>query len=89
MSTAHAESSGPGIPRTQDAVAAALPPAQRMEFYRQMGEATDEQIGDVLRRWWMLVQIANDPQTARTAAAVKNGTASGRPASAVLQERTR
>ncbi|WP_369276014.1 hypothetical protein AB5J55_44310 [Streptomyces sp. R11] len=75
------------IPRTQDAVAAALPPAQRMEFYRQMGEATDDTIGAVLRRWWTLVQVASDPATARTAAAVKSGTAPGRGAAAVLRER--
>lgn len=81
---------GPGaIPRTQDAVAAALPAAQRMDFYRQMGEATDDEIGGILRRWWLLVQVARDPQTARTAATVKDGTAPGRPASAVLRERTR
>ncbi|WP_369275987.1 hypothetical protein AB5J55_44155 [Streptomyces sp. R11] len=75
------------IPRTQDAVAAALPPAQRMEFYRQMGEATDDTIATVLRRWWTLVQVAVDPATARTAAAVKAGTAPGRSAAAVLRER--
>ncbi|QKZ15919.1 hypothetical protein [Streptomyces chartreusis] len=79
---------GPGrIPRTQDAVAAALPPAQRMEFYRQMGEATDDTIATVLRRWWTLVQVAADPATARTAAAVKASTAPGRGAAAVLRER--
>ncbi|MGW1616398.1 hypothetical protein ACWCQZ_44520 [Streptomyces sp. NPDC002285] len=75
------------IPRTQDAVAAALPPAQRMEFYRQMGEATDDTIGAVLRRWWTLVQVASDPATARTAAAVKAGVAPGRGVAAVLRER--
>lgn len=75
------------IPRTQDAVAAALLPAQRMKFYRQMGEATDDTIGAVLRRWWTLVQVAADPDTTRTAAAVKAGTAPGRSAAAVLRER--
>ncbi|WP_406190885.1 hypothetical protein OG331_50490 [Streptomyces sp. NBC_01017] len=79
---------GPGrIPRTQDAVAAALSPAQRMEFYRQMGEATDDTIGAVLRRWWTLVQVASDPVTARTAAAVQAKTAPGRGAASVLRER--
>ncbi|MFE7439304.1 hypothetical protein ACFU7X_02360 [Streptomyces chartreusis] len=79
---------GPGrIPRTQDAVAAALPPGQRMEFYRQMGEATDDTIAAVLRRWWTLVQVAADPATTRTAAAVKGGTAPGCSAAAVLRER--
>ncbi|MFH8473163.1 TIGR02679 family protein [Streptomyces sp. NPDC018000] len=74
------------IPRTQNAVAAALPPAQRMEFYREMGEATPETIGHVLTNWWLLVQVAGDPRTARTAAAVKAGTAPGRPASTVMRE---
>ncbi|MER7960205.1 hypothetical protein [Streptomyces sp. NPDC096030] len=57
-----------------------------MEFYRQMGEANDEEIGTVLRRWWLLLQVAVDPETARTAAAVKGGTAPGRSAAAVLRE---
>ncbi|CAM5599687.1 hypothetical protein J2S52_004408 [Streptomyces sp. DSM 41037] len=74
------------IPRTQNAVAAGLPPAQRMEFYREMGEATPETIGHVLTNWWLLVQVAGDPQTARTAAAVKARTASGRSASTVMRE---
>ncbi|MFJ8765195.1 hypothetical protein [Streptomyces clavifer] len=74
------------IPRTQNAVAAALPAAQRMEFYREMGEATPETIGEVLTNWWLLVQVAGDPQTARTAAAVKAGTAPGRSASTVMRE---
>nr|WP_163016913.1 hypothetical protein [Streptomyces chartreusis] len=52
-----------------------------------MGEATDDTIGTVLRRWWTLVQVAADPATARTAAAVKAGTAAGRSAAAVLRER--
>ncbi|MER7137867.1 hypothetical protein ABT358_15090 [Streptomyces sp. NPDC000341] len=74
------------IPRTQNAVAAALPAAQRMEFYREMGEATPETIGEALTNWWLLVQVAGDPQTARTAAAVKAGTAPGRSASTVMRE---
>lgn len=87
MTTAAAHIPGPErIPRTQDAVAAALPPAQRMEFYRQMGEATDDTIAAVLRRWWTLVQVAADPGTRATAAAVATGTAPGRGAAAVFRE---
>ncbi|WP_327339417.1 hypothetical protein OG384_29280 [Streptomyces sp. NBC_01324] len=86
MSTQPIHSDPQPIPRTQNAVAAALPPAQRMEFYREMGEATPETIGHVLTNWWLLVQVAGDPQTARTAAAVKAGTAPGRSASAVMRE---
>ncbi|ANZ16282.1 hypothetical protein O1L44_10160 [Streptomyces noursei] len=86
MSTQPIHSDPQPIPCTQNAVAAALPPAQRMEFYREMGEATPETIGHVLTNWWLLVQVAGDPQTARTAAAVKARTAPGRPASTVMRE---
>ncbi|MYV60759.1 hypothetical protein GTW37_16005 [Streptomyces sp. SID4931] len=86
MSTQPIHSSPQPISRTQNAVAAALPPAQRMEFYREMGEATPETIGHVLTNWWLLVQVADDPQTGRTAAAVKARTAEGRPASTVMRE---
>lgn len=74
------------IARTQNAVAAALPAGQRMDFYREMGEASPEEIGQVLTRWWVLVQVAADPATAVTAAAVKGGTAPGRGVTAVLRE---
>ncbi|MEU5283612.1 hypothetical protein N7925_10120 [Streptomyces sp. CA-278952] len=86
MSTQPIHSGPQSIPRTQNAVAAALPPAQRMEFYREMGEATPETIGHILTNWWLLVQVAGDPQTARTSAAVKARTAPGRSASTVMRE---
>ncbi|MER7843345.1 hypothetical protein ABTZ03_05275 [Kitasatospora sp. NPDC096077] len=73
------------IARTQDAVAAALPPAQRMEFYREMGEADDETIGGVLRRWWLRAQLYRDPEGDRIHAAIQSGTAPGSPASEVLR----
>ncbi|MFJ1792652.1 hypothetical protein [Kitasatospora griseola] len=75
----------PPIPRTQDAVAAALPPAQRMEFYREMGEADDTTIGGVLRRWWLRAELYRDPEGDRIHTAVRSGTAPGTPASAVLR----
>ncbi len=31
----------PPVPRTQNGVAEALPPADRMEFYREMGQADE------------------------------------------------
>lgn len=74
------------IPRTQNAVAAALPAGQRTDFYHEMGEASPEQIGRVLTRWWLLVQVAADPATAATAAAVKADTAPGRGATAVVHD---
>ncbi|MDH6710504.1 hypothetical protein P3T27_007254 [Kitasatospora sp. MAA19] len=73
------------IPRTQDAVAAALPPAQRMEFYREMGEADDETIGGVLRRWWLRAQLYRDPEGDRIHADVQAGTAPGASAASVLR----
>ncbi|WBP88223.1 hypothetical protein [Kitasatospora cathayae] len=73
------------IARTQDAVAAALPPAQRMEFYREMGEADDETIGGVLRRWWLRANLYRDPEGDRIHAAIQDGTAPGVPASTVLR----
>lgn len=73
------------IARTQNAVAAALPAGPRMDFYREMGEASPEEIGQVLTRWWLVVQVAADPATTATAAAVKAGTAPGRGATAVLR----
>ncbi|MGW4892963.1 hypothetical protein ACWEQL_11990 [Kitasatospora sp. NPDC004240] len=73
------------IARTPDGVAAALPPAQRMEFYREMGEADDETIGGVLRRWWLRAELYRDPEGDRIHAAVQAGTAPGTSASAVLR----
>ncbi len=74
------------IARTQDAVAAALPPAQRMEFYREMGEATDDTIAGVLRRWWLRTELYRDPQGDRIHAEIQAGTAPGVPAAAFLRE---
>ncbi|MHA6757081.1 hypothetical protein [Streptacidiphilus sp. PAMC 29251] len=74
------------VARTQNAVAAALPASSRMDFHREMGEASPEQIGQVLTRWWLLVQVAADPSTAATAAAVTAGTAPGRGATDVLRD---
>ncbi|WP_034087090.1 hypothetical protein [Streptacidiphilus albus] len=74
------------IARTRNAVASALPAGQRMDFYLEMGEASPEQIGQVLTRWRLLLQVAADPATAATAVTVKAGTASGRGATAVLRE---
>ncbi|MEV6974641.1 hypothetical protein [Kitasatospora sp. NPDC093806] len=73
------------IPRTQDGVAAALPPAQRMEFYREMGEADVDTIGGVLKRWWLRAELYQDPEGDRVHAAVQAGTAPGTSASVVLR----
>ncbi|MFF2075504.1 hypothetical protein ACFVXG_12215 [Kitasatospora sp. NPDC058162] len=73
------------VARTQDAVAAALPPAQRMEFHREMGGAGDGTIGGVLRRWWLRAELYRDPEGDRIHAAVRAGTAPGTPAATVLR----
>ena len=52
------------IARTRNAVASALPAGQRMDIYREMGEASPEQIGQILTRWWLLLKVAADPATA-------------------------
>ena len=79
----HRDGSQP-IPRTQDGVAAALPRAQRMEFYREMGEADVETIGGVLKRWWLRAELYRDPEGDRIHAAVQAGSATGISASTVL-----
>lgn len=66
-------------PRTQDEIGAALPPSQRMAFYRDMGSADEDQIAGVLRRWRLRLEIYNDPATPRVHAAVQQGTALGGP----------
>ncbi|MFD0262682.1 hypothetical protein ACFRKE_22065 [Kitasatospora indigofera] len=73
-------------PRTQDEIGAALPPSQRMAFYRDMGSADESEIAGVLRRWRLRLEIYNDPATARAHDAVRRGTAPGRALSAVLRE---
>ncbi|MFD8783515.1 hypothetical protein [Kitasatospora sp. NPDC059599] len=73
------------IPRTQDTVAAALPPAQRTEFYREMGEADVETISGALKRWWLRAELDRDPEGDRIHAAVQAGAAPGTSASAVLR----
>ncbi|MFG2695607.1 hypothetical protein ACIHEI_03635 [Kitasatospora sp. NPDC051984] len=73
-------------PRTQDEIGAALPPHQRMAFYRDMGSADEDEIAGVLRRWRLRLEVYNDPATARVHTAVQQGTVSGRALSAVLRE---
>ncbi|MGW1766101.1 hypothetical protein ACWCQL_18750 [Streptomyces sp. NPDC002073] len=76
------------LPRTQNAVAAALPPADRMEFYREMGEADETALLGVLRRWWMRANLYADPRPEEARTAVEVGRAPGRPAAVVLREAT-
>ncbi|WP_407918433.1 hypothetical protein [Kitasatospora sp. NE20-6] len=48
-----------------------------MEFYREMGEAGDETIGGVLRRWWLRAELYVDPEGDRVHEAVQSGTEPG------------
>ncbi|MGW2207105.1 hypothetical protein [Streptomyces sp. NPDC001774] len=79
----------PRLPCTQDAVAAALPPAHRMEFYRDMGHAGPDEIGGVLKNWWLLAMTSKDPEHQRRraaeSAAFKAGTFEGTPAGETLR----
>ncbi|MDT0453654.1 hypothetical protein [Streptomyces hesseae] len=82
----YGDSGAPSIPRTQNGVAEALPPADRMEFYREMGQADEHELLGVLRRWWMRAMMYADPLAEPVRTAIETGTAPGRPAAAVLHE---
>ncbi|MFI5621474.1 hypothetical protein [Streptomyces sp. NPDC051567] len=85
--TVHPSDAGPpSLPRTQNAVAQALPPADRMEFYREMGEADETELLGVLRRWWMRAALYADPLPEEARAAAEAGRAPGRPAAALVRE---
>ena len=62
------------IPRTADGIGAALAPARRMEFYRELGRAPVERVEAVLRRWWCEAMLDNDPEGERIIAAALDGT---------------
>ncbi len=62
------------VPRTVDGIAAALAPARRMEFYRQLGTAPLDQAEAVLRRWWCEAMLDTDPDGDRLTEAALNGT---------------
>ncbi|MFH8411167.1 hypothetical protein ACH4FX_41320 [Streptomyces sp. NPDC018019] len=82
----HGDGGPPPLPRTQNAVAAALPPADRMEFYREMGEADETELLGVLRRWWLRARLYADPLPDDVRTAVEAGTAPGRAAGAALRQ---
>ncbi|MEC4019847.1 hypothetical protein [Streptomyces sp. H27-D2] len=85
--TGHPSDAGPPpLPRTQNAVAAALPPAGRMEFYRQMGQANETELLGVLRRWWLRARLYADPLPEESRTAVEAGRAPGRSATTLVRE---
>ena len=69
--TAH---TGERVPRTADGIAAALTPARRMEFYRELATTPVERVEAVLRRWWCEAMLDTDPQGDRITAAALAGT---------------
>lgn len=76
----------PEPPRTPDDVAAALPPVQRMEFYREIGTATEETISGVLRRWRLRIRLYQNPDPGeRMLREHEEGTRPGVPAAAALR----
>ncbi|MDT0310251.1 hypothetical protein RM780_25335 [Streptomyces sp. DSM 44917] len=62
------------VPRTADGIAAALSPARRMEFYRELGTAPLEKAEAVLRSWWCEAMLDTDPEADRVTAAALDGT---------------
>lgn len=70
----HHPEGGERVPRTADGIAAALAPARRMEFYRELGTASVDRAEAVLRRWWCEAMLDTDPDGDRITAAALNGT---------------
>ena len=62
------------VPRTADGIGAALAPARRMEFYRELGTAPVERVEAVLRRWWCEAMLDTDPEGERILVAALDGT---------------
>ncbi|WP_245880820.1 hypothetical protein [Streptomyces zhaozhouensis] len=75
------------MPRTADGIAAALSPARRMEFYRELGTAQLDQAEAVLRRWWCEAMLDADPEGDRLTAAALDGTLPLASVSSVLARR--
>lgn len=71
----HPHPGQPRVPRTIDGIAAALSPARRMEFYRQVGQAeAGEQLQHVVATWWGEAMLDTDPQREQIIAAARAGT---------------
>ena len=63
------------VPRTIDGIAEALQGADRMAFYREVGQAdVEEQLRDVIATWWGRAMLATDPERPTLARAVAAGT---------------
>jgi hypothetical protein len=62
------------VARTADGIAAALTPARRMEFYRELGTSPVHRVEAILRRWWCEAMLDTDPQREHITAAAMEGT---------------
>ncbi|RSO03241.1 hypothetical protein DMH18_38330 [Streptomyces sp. WAC 06783] len=82
----HGDGGPPPLPRAQNAVAAAVPPANRMGFYRGMGEADETELLGVLRRWWLRVRLYADPLPDGIRTDIEAGTAPGQSADVTLRQ---
>ncbi|KAB8160223.1 hypothetical protein FH609_028390 [Streptomyces sp. 3MP-14] len=81
------EPGGERVPRTADGIAAALSPARRMEFYRELGTAPLDNVEAVLRRWWCEAMLDTDPDGDRITTAALDGTLPLTSVSSVLTRR--
>lgn len=51
------------VPRTIDGIAEALRGSDRMEFYREVGQAeAGEELQHVVATWWARAMLATDPE---------------------------
>ncbi|MFD7666089.1 hypothetical protein [Streptomyces sp. NPDC059788] len=81
----HHGDGGPSpLPRTQNAVAAALPTADRTAFRREMGEADETELLSVLRRWWLWASLYATPLPDDVRTDTETGAAPGTPAGVAL-----
>ncbi|MGW4648409.1 hypothetical protein [Kitasatospora sp. NPDC004289] len=68
------QNSEPRVPRTADGIAEALTGARRMAFYRELGQAPIDRVGEVLNRWWCEAELDADPEQDQIVAAARAGT---------------
>lgn len=71
----HPEHEQPVVPRTLDGIAAALPAAERMELYREVGTADLGEVEAVLGGWWAKAMLHATPgESDRLYQAAQSGT---------------
>ena len=78
------------VPRTIDGIAEALQGADRMAFYREVGQAdVEEQLRDVIAAWWGRAMLTTDPAGPALARAVAAGTLPTVSMAEVMERRRR